>query len=83
MTYPHAIVVSAALLAGAVLMTARVESQSIPQPIAGVSATYDVENKVAVGWSIDPKSSQMRACRLEPVGSATAAATWAVKCYQP
>jgi hypothetical protein len=81
MTYPQAIVVSAALLAGAVLMTARVESQSTPQLIAGVGATYDEGNKVAVGWSIDPKTGQMRACRLEPFASATT--TWAVKCYQP
>lgn len=81
MTYPQAIVVSAALLAGSVLMTARVESQSTPQPIAGVGATYDELNKVAVGWSIDPRTGQMRACRLESVGhSATAA--WTVKCYQ-
>ena len=80
MTYPQAIVVSAALMAGAVLMTARVESQPTPQPIAGVGATYDAGEKVVVGWSIDPKTGQMRACRLEAVGTT---ATWAVKCYQP
>jgi hypothetical protein len=80
MTYPHAIVVSAALMAGAVFMTARVESQPTPQPIAGVGAAYDAGERVVVGWSIDPKTGHMRACRLEPVGTTSG---WVVKCYQP
>jgi hypothetical protein len=76
MTYPQAIVVSASILAGAVLATARVESQS-PQPLHGVGATYDVTKRVAVGWHVDPRTDKMPACVLNPVGSAG----WAVKCY--
>jgi hypothetical protein len=76
MTYPQAIVVSAALLAGAILTTARVESQPSPQH-EGVGATYDANRKVAVGWSMDSKSGKMRACVLNPTGSAG----WDVKCF--
>ena len=59
MTYPTAIVIAAGLLAGAVVLSSRAESQS---PFIGKYIGVGVSENGSLAWRIDSSTGEMSQC---------------------